>query len=144
MKTATLDSDFEPQFACSRSCIVQPVGLAWLFLGLAIASEVIGLTVMKAAVARGYFSGYLVLYALIALSYFFLSKAVKTISIGVAYAIWEGSGIALITLVSAVVFQQILTIRELTGIAMALTGILMVNAGEAHEDSRTIPLDDSK
>ena len=99
---------------------------------------------MKAAVARGYFSGYLVLYALIALSYFFLSKAVKTISIGVAYAIWEGSGIALITLVSAVVFQQILTIRELTGIAMALTGILMVNAGEAHEDSRTIPLDDSK
>ena len=110
-----------------------PPGFAWLYLILAIASEVIGLTVMKATVSRGYVAGYVVLYLLIALSYFFLSKAVKTISIGVAYAIWEGSGIALITLVSAFVFQYVITIREWFGLAMAVTGILMVNAGEVHK-----------
>ncbi len=108
---------------------------AWLFLAMAIASEVIGLTVMKASASRGHVQGYVVLYLLIALSYYFLSKAVKTIAIGVAYAIWEGSGIALITLVSAIVFQHGLSLREWTGLAMAIIGILMINAGELHSDS---------
>ena len=111
---------------------------AWLFLAMAIVSEVIGLTVMKASASRGQVQGYVVLYLLIALSYYFLSKAVKTIAIGVAYAIWEGSGIALITLVSAIVFQHGLTLREWTGLAMAIIGILMVNAGELHSNSPSI------
>ena len=105
---------------------------------MAITSEVIGLTVMKASASRGQVHGYFVLYLLVALSYYFLSKAVKTIAIGVAYAIWEGSGIALITVVSAVVFQHGLTLREWIGLAMAIAGIIMVNAGEVHDDSTSI------
>jgi spermidine export protein MdtJ len=69
---------------------------------------------------------------MVALSYFFLAKAVKRISVAVAYAIWEGSGIALITLITACVFGHVLSAREWVGLAMALAGILMVNAGEVH------------
>ena len=106
--------------------------LAWLFLVLAIVTEVVGLTVMKLTVADGYFAGYVLFYFLVALSYVFLAKAVERISVGVAYAIWEGSGIALITLITACVFGHVLSVRECVGLAMALAGILMVNAGEVH------------
>ena len=43
-------------------------------------------------------AGYVSMYVLISLSYYFLSVAAKKISIGVAYACWEGLGIALITI----------------------------------------------
>lgn len=108
--------------------------LAWFFLALAIATEVIGLTIMKAASQSEGYGGYAVMYVSIALSYFFLAKAVKRISVGVAYAIWEGSGVALITLVSVFVFNHVLNTQEMIGLAMAVGGILLVNAGEIRED----------
>ncbi len=74
------------------------------------------------------------MYVSIALSYVFLAKAVKTISVGVAYAIWEGSGVAIITLVSVFVFGHVLTGREMLGLSMAVAGILLVNAGEHREE----------
>lgn len=106
---------------------------AWLFLVLAIATEIAGLTVMKATSASGSYVGHGVMYGSIALSYVFLAKAVKTIPVGVAYAIWEGSGVALITLVSVFVFDHVLTGRELLGLSMAVAGILLVNAGRSHQ-----------
>ena len=110
------------------------VRLAWFFLVLAIATEVIGLTVMKAASTGDGLWGYAVMYVSIALSYVFLAKAVKKISVGVAYAIWEGSGIALITLVSVFVFNHVLNTQEMIGLLMAVGGIILVNAGEIHKD----------
>ncbi|APG84516.1 SMR family transporter [Sinorhizobium americanum] len=108
--------------------------LAWLFLVLAIATEVVGLTVMKAASTSGAYSGHAVMYASIALSYVFLAKAVKTIPVGVAYAIWEGSGVALITVVSVFIFGHVLSGREVVGLTMAVIGILLVNAGKARDE----------
>jgi spermidine export protein MdtJ len=108
--------------------------IAWLFLALAVTSEVCGLAVMKLSVSMGHVEGMAVLYLLVALSYVFLAKAVKSISIGVAYAIWEGSGIALITIVSAFAFQQYLTLRETLGLSMVVVGIWMIHAGKSNDE----------
>lgn len=108
--------------------------LSWLFLIAAILTEVAGLTAMKAMTAGGGYAGYLIMYAAIALSYYFLAKAVEEISVGVAYAVWEGSGVALITLVSVLIFGHHLTAREMLGIGLAVAGIICVNAGEVHAD----------
>ncbi|ASY62949.1 Spermidine export protein MdtJ [Sinorhizobium sojae CCBAU 05684] len=105
--------------------------LAWFFLVLAIATEIAGLTALKAA---GAYVGHAVMYGSIALSYVFLARAVKTIPVGVAYAIWEGSGVALITLVSVLVFDHVLTGREMLGLSMAVAGILLVNAGKVQDE----------
>ncbi|MCA1493922.1 QacE family quaternary ammonium compound efflux SMR transporter [Ensifer sp. NBAIM29] len=105
---------------------------AWFFLILAIGTEIAGLTAMKAA--GGAYVGHAVMYGSIALSYVFLAMAVKTIPVGVAYAIWEGSGVALITLVSIMVFDHVLTGREMLGLSMAVAGILLVNAGKVQDE----------
>jgi spermidine export protein MdtJ len=109
-------------------------GWAWFFLAMAIATEVCGLIVMKLSTSIGRIEGLAVLYVMVALSYVFLAKAVRSIPIGVAYAIWEGSGIALITVVSAILFQQHLTTKELLGLSMAIVGIWMIHAGESQHE----------
>lgn len=63
----------------------------WILLGLAIAAEITGTLSMKwASVGHGN-SGFILMLVMIALSYIFLSFAVKKIALGVAYALWEGS-----------------------------------------------------
>ena len=68
----------------------------WILLGLAIAAEITGTLSMKwASVGHGN-SGFILMLVMIALSYIFLSFAVKKIALGVAYALWEGIGIYLL------------------------------------------------
>ncbi|GAK20763.1 spermidine export protein MdtJ [Vibrio sp. JCM 19052] len=72
------------------------------------------------------------MYILISLSYYFLSLAAKKISIGVAYACWEGLGIALITIVSMFYFDSQLNAQELFGLALVVVGVVLVTLGEEH------------
>ncbi|WP_311567609.1 SMR family transporter [Photobacterium arenosum] len=110
--------------------------LARIFLLLAIASEVAGTSTMNLLGQQDALWGYAVMYLLITVSYYFLSLAAKRIAIGVAYAIWEGLGITLITLVSLLVFKADLNSQELLGLGLAVAGIVMVTLGEAQSDSR--------
>lgn len=87
--------------------------LARVFLLFAISAEVAGTSTMNLLGPEGSIWGYLLMYLLIGVSYFFLSLAAKKIAIGVAYAVWEGLGIALITLVSMLLFDSSSTRRSL-------------------------------
>lgn len=106
--------------------------LAWTFLMLAILTEVSGVSTMNLLSQEGGLTGYLVMYACIALSYVFLGFAVKRIAVGVAFAMWEGVGIALITAISLLVFDSVLSTQELVGLGLVVVGIVMINAGEVH------------
>ncbi|WP_286341439.1 SMR family transporter [Ferrimonas sp. YFM] len=99
-----------------------------MFLILAVATEVAGtsmMSVMDDGVAK-----YLSLYLLIGCSYFFLARAARRIAIGVAYAVWEGAGLALITLFSVVALGQTVTLPVALGLGGCLLGLVMVNLGE--------------
>ncbi|HHF3232143.1 TPA: SMR family transporter [Vibrio diabolicus] len=111
--------------------------VARLFLLLAIVAEVVGTSTMS-FIGQGHgWLGYIVMYVLIAVSYYFLSIAAKKISIGVAYAVWEGLGISLITVVSIVLFDSDLNTQELLGLMLAVIGIVCVTLGESHGQSNT-------
>ncbi|MCX8003807.1 MAG: multidrug efflux SMR transporter [Burkholderiaceae bacterium] len=55
-----------------------------------------------------------------------LTRALKTLSIGVAYAIWSGVGIAAITLIGWRVFGQHLNAGQLAGIALIIAGVVVI------------------
>ncbi|MFH4893686.1 SMR family transporter [Vibrio sp. Y42_MX_L11] len=111
--------------------------VARLFLLLAIVAEVAGTSTMS-LIGQGHgWWGYIVMYVLIAISYYFLAFAAKKISIGVAYAVWEGLGISLITVVSIVLFDSDLNTQELLGLMLAVIGIVCVTLGESHGQSNT-------
>lgn len=110
--------------------------MARMFLTGAILTEVVGTSSM-AFIPDGGASwlNYLPMWTLIALSYLMLAKAAKTISIGIAFALWEGLGIGLITLVSMLFLDYDISTQELIGLALAIVGIVMVTMGETPDDA---------
>ena len=109
--------------------------LARIFLTGAIVTEVAGTSSMAMIPENdaGWLN-YLPMWVLISLSYLLLAKAAKTISIGIAFALWEGLGIALITVVSVMFLDYNLSAQELVGLGLAIVGIVMVTMGECHDE----------
>ncbi|HDO1325309.1 SMR family transporter [Aeromonas veronii] len=109
--------------------------LARLFLTGAIVTEVAGTSSMAMIPEQGAgLMNYIPMWLLIGFSYWLLAKAAKTISIGIAFALWEGLGITLITIVSVMFLGYDVTVQELIGLALAIVGIVMVTMGETHDE----------
>ncbi len=101
--------------------------MAYLYLAIAIVAEVIGTSALKAAegftrplptvvVAVGYGA-----------AFYFLSLALKVIPVGIAYAIWSGVGVALITLIGWLVFKQRLDAPAMLGVALIVAGVAVIH-----------------
>ncbi len=105
----------------------------WFFLFCAIALEVAGTSVMKISQnGTGWLgpgAGLVLMFALIALSYYCLSLAAMGLPIGVAYAFWEGLGLTLITLVSVFLLGEAMNLRRFLALAAILAGALLIHHG---------------
>ena len=100
--------------------------MAYLYLAIAIIAEVIGTYCLKlsdgftrpvpgAITVVGY-----------GLAFYFLALTLKSIPTGVAYAIWSGAGIVLITAASWIFQGQRLDAAALSGIALILAGVAVI------------------
>ena len=101
----------------------------------AIALEITGTTFMKFSVMHEWLIGYPVMLAAMACSYFCLSKAVKKIPISVAYAVWEGLGLAGTALMAWLIFNESMPPQKLFAFAIILIGLTMVKNGTARTGS---------
>ena len=100
--------------------------MAYLFLFLAIVSEVIGTTALTASNQFTRLWPSLLTAAGYGLGFYFFSFALKSIPVGVAYAIWGGVGIVLVTLIGYFYFRQRLDLPALFGIALIVVGVLVM------------------
>jgi len=99
----------------------------WLFLAIAIVSETIATSALKASDG---FTRLLPSVAVVAgygIAFYFLSLTLRTIPVGVAYAVWSGVGIMLISLVGWVVYGQKLDAAALAGMALIVAGVIVMN-----------------
>ncbi|AHM73713.2 multidrug/spermidine efflux SMR transporter subunit MdtJ [Yersinia hibernica] len=101
----------------------------WIFLGLAIVAEIIGTLSMKYASVSGEMAGHIVMYIMITGSYILLALAVKKVALGVAYALWEGIGILIITVFSVLWFDESLSPLKIAGLVTLVGGIMLVKSG---------------
>ncbi|OVZ86102.1 multidrug transporter subunit MdtJ [Yersinia frederiksenii] len=101
----------------------------WIFLGLAIVAEIIGTLSMKYASVSGEMTGHIVMYFMITGSYILLALAVKKVALGVAYALWEGIGILIITVFSVLWFDESLSPLKIAGLVTLVGGIMLVKSG---------------
>ena len=87
----------------------------WLFLSVAIISEVVATSALKASNGFTQLWPSLLVIAGYAIAFFFLSLTLRTMPVGIAYAIWSGIGIVLVTLIGWFVFEQSLDIPLSSG-----------------------------
>jgi small multidrug resistance pump len=99
----------------------------WIYLAIAIVSEVVATSALKSAEGFTRLIPSLLVFAGYGLAFFFLSLTLRTIPLGVAYAIWAGVGVALVALVGWVVYQQSLGVAELIGIGLIVSGVVVLN-----------------
>jgi small multidrug resistance pump len=99
---------------------------SYLYLAIAIVAEVIGTSALKAAEGFTRPLPSLVVVVGYGAAFYFLSLALKTIPVGIAYAIWSGVGVALITLIGWVVFRQRLDAAALAGVTLIVAGVVVI------------------
>ena len=106
--------------------------MQWLFLIAAIAFEVIATVSLRvAAKGRSAFYAVTALGYLIAFS--FLTLALNEgMGLGVAYGIWAASGVALTAIASKMLCKEPLTPMMMGGIALIISGVLLVELGAIH------------
>ncbi|HEY9017142.1 SMR family transporter [Thiomicrospira sp.] len=98
----------------------------WFLLGFAIVAEVIGTTALKMSDGFTKFWPALIVVIGYGLAFYLLSLTLKHIPVGVAYAVWSGVGIALITLIGWAVFSQTLDWAAWVGIGLIISGVLVL------------------
>ena len=100
--------------------------MGYLYLSIAVAAEVIATSALKASdgftrplptviVALGY-----------GVAFYFLSLVLKTVPVGVAYAIWSGAGIVLIGLIGWLVLKQPLDLPAMLGMGLIIAGVAVI------------------
>lgn len=100
---------------------------AWGLLILAIMAEVVGTAALKSSDGFTRWLPSLIVVAGYGVAFYCLAQVLKTIPMGVAYAVWSGLGIVLIALVGWFVHGQRLDLASMVGMGLIISGVLVLN-----------------
>lgn len=101
--------------------------MRYLFLTLAIVFEVIGSSFMKASDGFSKWLPSLIVVIAYIICFYFFSLALKTIPLGIAYAMWGALGIVLTAIISVVVYNEKLDVPAIVGMMLIIAGVLVMN-----------------
>ena len=105
----------------------------WLYLTLAILSEVAGTTCMKLSAGFTKSTPSVLMWPFYGVSFYFLTLTLEKVDVSVAYAIWSGVGTALIATVGVLYFREPFTILKVVGIVAIIGGVVALNmSGGTH------------
>ena len=99
----------------------------WLILGVAIVSEVIATSALKAADGFTRLLPSAIVIVGYGIAFYCLSLVLRTLPVGIVYAIWSGAGVALIALVGWLIYGQALDLPAIVGIGLIVAGVVVLN-----------------
>ena len=99
----------------------------WLFLSAAIAAEVVATSALKASEGLTKLWPSVLVVCGYVIAFYCLSLTLRAIPVGVAYAIWSGVGIVLVSLIAWLVFGQKLDAPAMIGMALIISGVVVMN-----------------
>jgi small multidrug resistance pump len=100
----------------------------WIYLAIAILFEVAATSALKAADGFTRWLPSVVVVVGYAGAFYFLSLTLRVIPLGIAYAVWSGVGLVLITAAAWLLYRQALDVAGVIGIALILAGIVVLYA----------------
>lgn len=109
--------------------------MPYLFLAIAIVAEVIATSALKSSQSFTRLVPSILVVAGYSCAFYFLSLTLRSIPVGIAYAIWSGLGIVLVTAIAWVLHGQRLDLPAIIGLLLIIAGVLVVtllSKSEAH------------
>ena len=98
-----------------------------MFLSMAIVAEVIATSSLKASAEFTKFWPSVIVVLGYAIAFYFLSLTLRSIPVGIAYAVWSGLGIVLVSLVGWWLYNQTLDLASIIGMGLIIAGVLVIN-----------------
>ena len=102
------------------------MNIGYLYLAIAIVAEVAATSALKASEGFTRLGPTLIVAAGYGLAFYCLSLVLRTVPVGIAYAIWAGVGIVLIALIGWLVLRQPLDAPAVVGIALIVAGVVVI------------------
>jgi len=99
----------------------------WLFLSIAIIAEVVATSSLKSSDGFTKILPSVMVVIGYGVAFYFLSLTLKTIPVGIAYAIWSGSGIVLISMIGWLALGQKLDMASVFGMGLIVAGVVVIN-----------------
>ncbi|KAB2718230.1 DMT family transporter [Brucella intermedia] len=99
----------------------------YAILAIAIVSEVIGTLSLKASEGFTRLGPSMIVIVAYGLAFYFLSLTLKSIPVGIAYAVWSGIGVTLVALIGWLLFGQKLDLPAVLGMGLIIAGVIVLN-----------------
>lgn len=99
----------------------------WLLLAVAIIGEVVATSALKSSTGFSRLGPSVMVILGYGLAFYCLSLILDSIPVGVAYAIWSGLGIVLVTAIAWWLYGQRLDFWGFIGIALIVSGVVVLN-----------------
>jgi small multidrug resistance pump len=99
----------------------------WLALSIAIVAEVVATTALKSTEGFTRLWPSLLVIVGYGAAFYFMTVSLRVLPVGIMYAIWAGMGIVLVAILGWVVYRQSLDAAAITGIALIIAGVLVIN-----------------
>ncbi len=101
--------------------------MSYLYLSIAIVAEVAATSALKASDGFSKMLPSIVVIGGYGVAFYLLSIIVKTLPVGLTYAIWAGLGIVLVATVSAILYKQIPDLPAIVGMMLIVAGVVVIN-----------------
>lgn len=107
--------------------IIKGKQMTYLFLSIAIIAEIIATAALKASEEFTRLLPSIIVIIGFGIAFYSLSLVLKTMPVGVAYAIWPGLGIFLVTIAGIYLYKQIPDIPAIIGLSFIVIGVIVIN-----------------
>ncbi len=99
----------------------------WLFLAIAIVGEVVATSALKSSEEFTKLIPSLVVAVGYSVAFYFLSLSLKSIPVGIAYAVWTGLGVVLVAAILWIFYGQKLDLGAFVGMSLIVSGVVVLN-----------------
>lgn len=106
--------------------------MTYVFLGVAIALEVVGTSLLPATEGFSRLWASLGCLTAYAAAFAMLAQTVRELPVGLTYAMWSGLGTAAVVAIGIVVLDEAINLTKIVGVALVIGGVVLLNLGGAH------------
>ncbi|HFQ89947.1 MAG TPA: multidrug efflux SMR transporter [Desulfobulbus sp.] len=101
--------------------------MAYLYLAVAIIAEVVATSALKASAEFSRLMPSLMVVVGYGVAFYFMTLTLRTIPLGITYAIWSGLGMVLVTIAGALLYKQIPDMPAIIGMCLIVSGVVVIN-----------------
>ncbi|MDA2920142.1 SMR family transporter [Desulfobacterota bacterium AH_259_B03_O07] len=101
--------------------------MTYVYLAIAIVAEVIATSALKASEEFTKLGPSLIVIVGYAVAFYLLTLVLRTLPVGITYAIWSGVGIVLVTIAGGIVYKQIPDFPAIIGMALIVGGVVIIH-----------------